>query len=153
MDQAEMALIGGDDIQIERENDDHDDDLIDDGDHGNDQDTTGTAQVTEELPEPLQEALDQPSSTSGWNRIKSRNSSAQKARTQFQQRTSSADWRTLPRQTGGWMHKPTTILPTHSVIPLKNGSRQWSTGTTMSTINPCGQTSRRFSNRSTPFTK
>jgi hypothetical protein len=57
----------------------------------------------------------------------------------------------LPKQTGGRMHKPTTTLPTHSGIRLENGSCQWSTRTTMSTINPCGQTSRKSSSRSTQF--
>jgi hypothetical protein len=78
----------------------------------------------EELPEPLQDALAQPASTSGWSKIKSQNSSAQRARTLFRQRISSADWRALPRRTSGQMHKPTTILPTHSGIRLENGFPQ-----------------------------
>ncbi len=105
----------------------------------------------EEPLEPLQEAPDQPVSTSGWSRIKSRNSSARKARTQFRLRISSTDWRILPKPTGGRMPKPTKILPTHSGIQLANGSHQWSTGTTMIMINPCGQTLRRFSSKNMPF--
>ncbi len=101
--------------------------------------------------EALQEAPNQQASTSGWSRTKSRNSLAQRARTQFRRRILFADWRILPKQTGGWMHKPTTTLLTHSGIRLDNGYRRWLTGTTMSMINPCGQTSSIFSSWNTQF--
>jgi hypothetical protein len=146
-----MATVtGNDNIQIERDNADVDSDLIDDANNdanndGNDQDTTGTAQVTGRAARSAAGGAGQPASTSGWNRIKSQNSLARKARTPFQLRISSGDWRIWPKQTDGRTPKHTTISPTHSGIRLENGFRQWPTGTTMSTSNPSGPISRRFS--------
>ncbi len=74
-----------------------------------------------ELPEPLQEALAQPTSTSGWSRIRSRNSSAQKARTIFRLRISSVGWRILQKLTDGQMAQ--TYY--HFANSLRNLAREW----------------------------
>jgi hypothetical protein len=143
-----MAFTGGDDIQIERENEDHNNGNND----GNDHNKISKTPLGRLQPLAAQQAVrERPTSTSGWNRIRSRNSSDQKARTPFWRRILSDDWRILPKQTGGWTLKPTTTLSTHSGIRLENGFLQWSTGTTMNMNNPCGQISKRFSNKNMQF--
>jgi hypothetical protein len=134
-----MALTGGDEIQIHLENDNHNDDHNDDT--GNDQDTTGTAAATG--------SAAGGSGTTSFNLRVEQNKIPGFFGSKSKDTISAADFY-LP--TGGSCQnkqvlKPTTTLPTHSGIRLENGSLQWSTGTMMSTINHCGQISRKSSNK------
>jgi hypothetical protein len=141
-----MALTRGDDIQIHQDNDNHNDDHNDDT-TGKDQDTTGTAAATG--------GTAGSSRTTNFNLRVEQNKIPEFFGSKSKDTISAADFfwglRTLLKQTGGQTLKTTTTLPTNSGTRLKNGSHQWSTRTTMSMINLCGQTSKRFSSKNTHF--
>ncbi len=112
---------GTDDINLAPENDDHDDVDVDvptnDDDTG---DMTGQGNVN--VPAAPGGELTGPQiSISGWSKTKFRNSLVPRARTPFQLRISSDDWRIWLKQTDGRMPRPTTTSPTHSGTRHENG--------------------------------
>jgi hypothetical protein len=136
---------GGDDIVIDQENDDHDNDNVDilvDN-------TDGTGNVN--VPAGGAAARGTAGTTNFNLQVEQKKipEFSPRARLPFWPWILSGDWRTLPRQTDGPTHRPTTILPTHSATRHKNGYHQWSTWMTMKMTDTCGQTLRTSLNRNT----
>jgi hypothetical protein len=137
-----MALVGGDDIQVHQDNDDHNNGNDNAVNTGDDQDATGTTTATG--------AAGGTGTTQfnlGLNRARSQNSLAPKAKIQFRLQTSSDDLKIWQKQTDGRMPRPTTISPTQSAIWLANGSHQWWTGMMMNETSQYGPNSKTFSNK------
>jgi hypothetical protein len=83
-----MALVGGGDLQVHQDNNDHNDGNADAGNTDRDGDATSMTVAAEQWV-----ALEPPILISRSNKTRFQNFSAPKARIQFQPLTSSGDWR------------------------------------------------------------